>query len=148
MKKMLISVLLITMNITLCLQYKKIGNPYQIRGKWYFPHEDPYYDEIGIASWYGDQDHGKPTAIGEIFNENKISAAHKTLPLPCIVQVKNLDNGRSLKIRVNDRGPFVDGRIIDLSKAAAQKLGFKELAKVRVTFDKYATEKMLKNEKV
>jgi rare lipoprotein A len=114
----------------------KIGAPYQAGGVWYVPAEQPNYDEVGLASWYGDQFNGKPTASGEIFNMNGISAAHATLPMPCIVEVTNLENGRTLQVRLNDRGPFHPGRIIDLSRGAAQQLGFfdKGTAKVRVRF--------------
>ena len=113
----------------------KVGNPYKINGKWYYPAIDYNYNEVGIASWYGPGFHGKKTANGEIFDQNKISAAHKTLPMPSIVKVTNLDNGKVLEnIRVNDRGPFAGNRIIDLSKKAAQELGFVNsgVAKVRV----------------
>lgn len=110
--------------------------PYQIRGVWYYPAEQPDYDERGTASWYGEQFHNRQTADGEIFDMELVSAAHKTLPLPSIVEVTNLDNGRTLTVRVNDRGPFVEGRIIDLSRAAADELGFlsKGLANVRVRY--------------
>lgn len=110
--------------------------PYQVRGTWYTPRYDPNYDEVGLASWYGGKHDGRPTATGEIFRQNEASAAHKTLPLPSIVEVKNLDNGRKIKVRVNDRGPFVDGRIIDLSREAAEELGMLEkgLARVRVRY--------------
>ena len=97
--------------------------PYQIRGRWYHPAENPGYDEVGMASWYGDAFNGKPTATGEIFDMHALTAAHKTLPLPALVEVTNLANGRSAILRVNDRGPFVDGRIIDLSRGAAEELG-------------------------
>ena len=113
----------------------KVGNPYKINGKWYYPAIDYNYNEVGIASWYGPGFHGKKTANGEVFDQNKISAAHKTLPMPSIVKVTNLDNGKVLEnIRVNDRGPFAGNRIIDLSKKAAQELGFVNsgVAKVRV----------------
>jgi rare lipoprotein A len=112
----------------------KVGNPYQIEGAWYYPAEDWGYDETGIASWYGEAFHGKDTANGETFDLNAITAAHRTLPLPTIVEVTNLDNGRSLQIRVNDRGPYARGRIIDLSRRSAQLLGFEPqgTAKVRV----------------
>lgn len=115
-------------------QHYKIGNPYQIKGIWYYPHEDYEYSEEGIASWYGPNFHGKPTANGAIFDQNKVSAAHKTLPLPSIVRVTNLENGRSLKVKVNDRGPYSKNRIIDLSRRGAQLLGFenKGTAFVRV----------------
>ena len=113
----------------------KIGTPYKINGKWYYPAVDYDYEEIGIASWYGPGFHGKQTANGEIFDQNKVSAAHRTLPMPSIVRVTNLDNGKVLpKVRVNDRGPFAGNRIIDLSKKAAQELGFVNtgIAKVKV----------------
>lgn len=102
----------------------KVGNPYKIAGKWYTPKAQPNYDEVGIASWYGKQFHGKKTANGEIYNMNALTAAHKTLPLPTNVKVTNLNNGRSIIVRVNDRGPFVGDRVIDLSRRAAQILGF------------------------
>jgi rare lipoprotein A len=113
----------------------KIGQPYQVDGVWYYPHNDPNYDETGLASWYGEPFHGRATANGETYDMNVISAAHKTLPLPSYVRVTNLDNGRSMVVRVNDRGPFVNGRIIDVSRRGAQLLGFYEkgTAKVRVT---------------
>ena len=102
----------------------KIGQPYQVKGVWYTPEPDYAYDRTGIASWYGQQFQGRYTANGEIYDLNDLSAAHKTLPLPCIVEVTNLSNGRALRLRVNDRGPFADGRIIDVSRRAAQLLGF------------------------
>ena len=97
--------------------------PYQIRGRWYRPEEQPRYDETGMASWYGDQFNGRPTATGERFDMHALTAAHKTLPLPGLVEVTNLANGRRIVARVNDRGPFVDGRIIDLSRGSAEALG-------------------------
>ena len=97
--------------------------PYQIRGRWYQPAEQPDYDEVGLASWYGEQFHGRPTANGEMFDMHALTAAHKTLPLPSLVEVTNLANGRRIVLRVNDRGPFVDDRIIDLSRGAAEALG-------------------------
>ena len=114
----------------------KVGQPYQVAGIWYVPKEQPNYDETGIASWYGDAFQMKATANGETFDMNQFSAAHTTLPLPSIVEVTNLDNGKTLRVRVNDRGPFVDNRIIDLSRAAAQELGYdrKGLARVRVKY--------------
>ncbi|MDB5440308.1 MAG: hypothetical protein JWM33_2735 [Caulobacteraceae bacterium] len=110
--------------------------PYQIKGVWYYPEENPDYDVKGVASWYGEQFHNQKTADGEIFDMNGISAAHKTLPLPSLVQVTNLDNGRKLTVRVNDRGPFVGDRVIDLSYEAADRLGFagKGLANVEVRY--------------
>lgn len=113
---------------------RKIGNPYQVAGVWYYPKDDPAYDETGYASWYGTEFHGKKTANGEVFDMNTLSAAHKTLPLPSYVKVTNLENNRTMVIRVNDRGPFVSGRIIDISRRGAQLLGFhaQGLTKVRV----------------
>lgn len=102
----------------------KIGKPYQIAGRWYYPKEDYEYSETGIASWYGEDFNGKRTANGERYNMNTLTAAHRTLPLPCIVKVTNLQNGRSVVVRVNDRGPYVKDRIIDLSKHGAQLLGY------------------------
>ncbi len=112
----------------------KVGQPYQVAGRWYVPREDWNYDEVGIASWYGPGFHGKRTANGEIFDQNKLTAAHPTLPLPSYVRVTNLENGRAINLRVNDRGPFAKGRIIDVSRRAAQLLGFaaKGTARVRV----------------
>lgn len=101
----------------------KIGKPYQVLGHWYVPADDPAYDQTGIASWYGPGFHALSTANGETYDQDGLSAAHKTLPLPCYVEVENLDNGRRLMVRVNDRGPFVDGRILDLSRRSAQLLG-------------------------
>lgn len=102
----------------------KVGKPYQIGEQWYYPQVDLAYEETGIASWYGPNFHGKKTANGEVFDMGLISAAHRTLPLPSVVRVTNLVNGRSLIVRINDRGPFARGRIIDLSRRAAELLGF------------------------
>jgi peptidoglycan lytic transglycosylase len=115
----------------------KVGTPYQIDGTWYYPAEDWNYDETGIASWYGEQFHGKYTANGETFDLNQLTAAHRTLPMPTVVRVTNLENGRSIEVRVNDRGPYARGRILDLSRRAAQLLGFEGqgTAKVRVQID-------------
>ena len=110
----------------------KIGNPYEIDGIWYYPERDLNYSSTGIASWYGSKFHGKLTANGEIFNKNIISAAHRTLPMPSMVRVTNLNNGKVLNIRINDRGPYIHGRIIDLSEKAAELLGFKDLGIARV----------------
>ncbi len=113
----------------------KVGEPYQIEGAWYVPREDFNYDETGIASWYGPNFHGRLTANGEVFDQESLTAAHPTLPLPSLVRVTNLENGRSVVVRVNDRGPFVRGRIIDMSRRSARLLGFqgKGTAKVRVS---------------
>ena len=125
----------------------KVGNPYQIAGIWYYPERDLRYDKTGIASWYGDQFAGKLTANGEIFDPELVSAAHKTLPMPSVVRVTNLDNGKSLVVRINDRGPYVSGRIIDMSRAGARLLGFKDegIARVRV---QVLTEQSLKLEQL
>lgn len=112
----------------------KIGNPYQVAGAWYHPREDLNYNETGIASWYGPGFHGRQTANGERYDQNDLTAAHPTLPMPSLVRVTNLENGRSVDLRVNDRGPFSKSRIIDVSHRAAQLLGFHRqgTAKVRV----------------
>jgi rare lipoprotein A (peptidoglycan hydrolase) len=110
---------------------------YEVGGKRYTPKVDKHYDEKGLASWYNyPGQKRRPTASGEAFNAGAMAAAHKTLPLPCMVEVTNLENGKKIKVRVNDRGPYVSGRIIDLTPAAADKLGFrgKGVAKVRVKF--------------
>ena len=114
--------------------FYKVGEPYRINGGWYYPAEDWSYEETGTASWYGEEFDGKYTANGEIFDLNEVTAAHRTLPLPSIVQVTELESGRSIRVRVNDRGPYDAGRIIDLSRRAAQLLGIetKGTAKVRV----------------
>ncbi|MEM7749256.1 MAG: septal ring lytic transglycosylase RlpA family protein [Pseudomonadota bacterium] len=114
----------------------KLGRPYVINGVRYVPREDPNYDREGLASWYGGKHHGRQTANGETFDVNRITAAHKTLPLPSLVRITNLRNGRYVIARVNDRGPFVSGRIIDVSRRAAQQLGFlhKGTVRVRVTY--------------
>lgn len=114
----------------------KVGNPYQINGVWYYPKEDPNYDETGIGSWYGEQFHGKATANGEVFDMNEVTAAHPTLPMPSLVRVTNLENGRSIVVRMNDRGPYANGRVIDLSRRSAQLLGYDRqgTAKVRVQY--------------
>ncbi len=114
----------------------KVGNPYQIGDTWYYPHEQPDYDETGIASWYGPTFYGKQTANGELYDGDGLTAAHRTLPMPVNVRVTNLDNGKSVVVRVNDRGPYAKGRIIDVSKHAAELLGFyaKGTARVRVTY--------------
>ena len=102
----------------------KVGAAYQVKGEWYYPRVDYNYDETGMASWYGEAFDGKATANGEIYDLNQLTAAHKTLPLPSVVEVSNLRNGRSLRLRVNDRGPYANARIIDVSRRAAQLLGF------------------------
>ena len=104
----------------------RVGSPYMVAGRLYVPENDPHYRAEGLASWYGDDFHGRATANGEIFDLNAISAAHPTMPLPSYARVTNLRNGRSLIVRVNDRGPYAANRIIDVSKRAAQLLGFIE----------------------
>jgi rare lipoprotein A len=118
----------------------KIGKPYQIQGVWYYPAEDYKYEETGVASWYGPDFHGKYTANGEIFDQNEVTAAHRTLPMPCFVRVTNLENGRSLVVRVNDRGPFSHSRIIDLSRRAAQLLGIEQQGTAKVKVEIMAEE--------
>lgn len=114
----------------------RVGKPYQIDGRWYYPAEQPNYDEIGAASWYGEKFHNHYTADGEVFDMNIPTAAHKTLPLPCLVEVTNLANGRKMVVRVNDRGPFVGDRLIDMSREAAMELGFyaQGITQVRVRY--------------
>ena len=114
----------------------KVGNPYQIDNVWYYPHEQPDYDETGIASWYGPTFYGKATANGEMYDGNALTAAHRTLPMPVNVRVTNLENGKSIVVRVNDRGPYARGRIIDLSRHAAELLDVVQTgtARVRVTY--------------
>lgn len=111
----------------------KTGNPYMVAGRWYTPMQGvKHYDQTGIASWYGADFHGKLTANGESYDMYSLSAAHKTLPLPTLVRVTNLENGRSVIVRVNDRGPFVKNRLIDLSYAASNVLGFMDQGTTRV----------------
>jgi rare lipoprotein A len=116
-------------------QYK-VGKPYQVGGRWYYPAYDPSYAAVGVASWYGHPFHGRRTANGELYDMEALTAAHPTLPLPSIVRVTNLANQRELLLRVNDRGPFVGERIIDLSHAAARALDFdrRGTTEVRVEF--------------
>jgi len=112
----------------------KVGKPYVIAGRTYVPRHDPTYDRTGIGSWYGPGFHGRKTANGETYDQYAMTAAHPTLPLNTFVRVTNLENGRSTMVRINDRGPFVHDRIIDLSRAAAERLGYvgNGLAQVRV----------------
>lgn len=113
-----------------------VGAPYRVGGVTYTPKADPRYDKVGTATWYGDAYHNRKTASGERFDMNGMTAAHTTLPLPSMVEVTNLDNGRKAVLRVNDRGPFTDKRIIDVSRGAARELGFERqgLARVRVRY--------------
>lgn len=114
----------------------KVGDPYKIKGRWYHPREDRTYDRVGVASWYGDLFHGRYTANGEIFDMDALSAAHPTLPMPVYARVTNLQNGRALVVRINDRGPYAHDRIIDLSRRSAHLLGFRKggTARVRVQY--------------
>lgn len=115
---------------------RHVGEPYQVRGRWYHPKEDEDYDETGLASWYGNEFHGARTANGERFDPSMLTAAHPTLPLPSFVRVTNLKNNKTAVVRVNDRGPFKQGRIVDVSRAAAEKLEFRRAgsAQVRVEY--------------
>ena len=110
----------------------KIGKPYQVAGIWYYPADNQGYDEVGLASWYGGKFHEGPTANGEYFDMDRIGAAHKTLPLPSYVEVTALDSGRTVLVRINDRGPFVANRIIDLSRRTAILLGIERAGVSRV----------------
>ena len=114
----------------------KLGSPYKISGRWYVPREDHGYDATGVASWYGTDFHGRKTANGEIYDMNALTAAHTTLPLPSYVYVTNVENGRTVLVRVNDRGPYAHDRIIDLSRQTARALGSEGqgLANVRVRY--------------
>lgn len=102
----------------------KVGKPYEVQGRWYYPTETYDFEETGIASWYGAEFHGRSTANGELFDKRELTGAHRTLQLPSLVRVTNLENGRSTVIRINDRGPFSRGRILDVSEAGAKALGF------------------------
>lgn len=99
-----------------------VGNPYQVKGKWYYPKEDYSYNKTGIASWYGSAFHGRLTANGEVYDQQALTAAHPTFPLPSYARVTNVETGSSIIVRVNDRGPYHPGRIIDLSNKTAQML--------------------------
>jgi rare lipoprotein A len=114
----------------------RVGKPYYVAGKMYVPEENRRYRDEGTASWYGDDFHGRLTANGEVYDMNSISAAHPTMPMPSYARVTNVKNGRSLIVRVNDRGPYHDDRVIDLSGKAAELLDFrgKGLARVRVEY--------------
>lgn len=114
------------------LERERVGPPYQAGGQWYVPTPEPGYSENGVASWYGQDFHGRRTASGETFDQDALTAAHPTLPIPSLVQVTNLENGREVIVRVNDRGPFAHGRLIDLSRGAARVLGFEDDGEARV----------------
>lgn len=113
----------------------KIGTPYNIKGRRYYPRETYSHVETGIASWYGPKFHGKRTANGETFNKYELTAAHRTLQMPSIIRVTNLHNGRNVILRVNDRGPFAHDRVLDVSEKAASLLGFKNAGTARVKIE-------------
>jgi rare lipoprotein A len=112
-----------------------VGDPYRVAGKTYIPRDNPRYSSVGLASWYGDAFHGRLTANGEVYDVNGLTAAHPTLPLPCYARVTNVENGRSMVVRVNDRGPFASDRIIDVSERVAGMLGFEQAGTANVKVD-------------
>jgi len=114
------------------LEQERVGPPYEANGRWYVPTPEPGYEQTGTASWYGPTFHGQATSSGEIFDQEALTAAHPTLPIPSLVQVTNLENGREVIVRVNDRGPFVGERLIDLSRRSAEVLGFEQQGQARV----------------
>ncbi len=128
----------------------KIGNPYEIFGVNYVPQDYEDFEEIGTASWYGDNFHGKLTANGETYNMGSMTAAHPTLPLPSLVKVTNLRNDKSVVVRVNDRGPFAKNRVIDVSEKAATVLDFKQhgTTEVKVELLRSETDQMLEKLKI
>jgi rare lipoprotein A (peptidoglycan hydrolase) len=130
--------------------YYKIGNPYKISGLSYYPQKYNQFQEVGVASWYGPYFHGKETANGEIYDSRAMTAAHRTLPMPSIVRVTNLNNGKSVIVRINDRGPFAKSRIIDVSERAAEILGFKDYgtADVKIELLRDHTDEMLEKLKL
>lgn len=111
---------------------RQVGKPYVVKGVRYVPREDPDYNRVGMASWYGRQFHGRQTASGQTYDMNAPTAAHRTLPLGTQVRVTNLANHRSVVLTINDRGPFARGRIIDVSRRAAERLGFRRAGTARV----------------
>lgn len=113
----------------------QLGKPYQVRGKWYYPKEDRNYKKVGLASWYGDAFHGRLTANGEIYDKTHLTAAHPTMPLPSYARVTNTANGSSVIVRVNDRGPYADGRVIDLSQRAAEMLDYQHTGTAKVVVE-------------
>jgi peptidoglycan lytic transglycosylase len=114
----------------------QVGKPYKVADVWYTPREQPDYDQVGSASWYGEMFHGRRTANGEIYDMDRLTAAHPTLPLPVYARVTNLNNGRTIVVRINDRGPYANDRILDLSRRSAELLGFRNhgTATVRVKY--------------
>ncbi len=125
--------------------YYKVGNPYKVKGKWYYPKKQDKFEEVGIASWYGPSFHGEKTANGATFNAGALSVAHRTLPLPSVVKVTNLENNRSVIATVNDRGPFSKSRVADVSKRVAEILDFKNkgTAKIRIELLPDKTQELL-----
>lgn len=140
-------VLAATALLTACgpgrLPAQKIGKPYVINGQSYYPSYETDYDKTGTASWYGPGFHGKYTASGEVYDQNDYTAAHPTLPMPSLVRVTNIENGKSQIVRINDRGPFAGNRLIDLSKKTARDLDIHGLAQVRVQFLEAETQQYL-----
>jgi rare lipoprotein A len=114
------------------LEQERVGPPYEVGGRWFVPTPEPGYEMTGTASWYGPTFHGQATSSGEIFDQEGITAAHPTLPIPSLVQVTNLATGREIVVRVNDRGPYVGDRVIDLSRGAARVLGFDQAGTAQV----------------
>lgn len=114
------------------LEQERVGPPYQAEGRWFVPTAEPGYEQTGVASWYGADFQGQATASGEAFDQDALTAAHPTLPIPSLVQVTNLENGREVIVRVNDRGPFTGDRVLDVSRAAANALGFTDNGHARV----------------
>jgi rare lipoprotein A (peptidoglycan hydrolase) len=128
----------------------KIGNQYEVAGIEYQPQQYDNFEEVGVASWYGDDFHGKRTANGEIYHKGDMTAAHPTLPLPSMVRITNLNNGKFVKVRVNDRGPFSKKRIVDVSQKAAKELDFidKGTANVKLEFLPEDTKLLLRDLKI
>jgi rare lipoprotein A len=124
----------------------KVGKPYTIEGRTYVPQEEFNHVETGVASWYGPGFHGKSTANGERYDQQDHTAAHRTLQMPAIVRVTNLDNGRSTVVRINDRGPYAQNRVIDLSRAAATELDMIGRGTARVRLDQLTTESLIVKE--
>lgn len=120
----------------------KVGKPYRVDGQWYYPREQYKMVETGLASWYGPGFDGHKTASGEIYHSNELTAAHRTLQMPSLVRVTNLDNGRSIVVRVNDRGPFRRGRIMDVSSRAADLLGMKRAGTAKIKLQVLTEESM------
>ncbi len=130
--------------------YFKVGNPYEVFGVNYVPQNYEDYEEVGTASWYGDDFHGKLTANGEVYNMGSMTAAHPTLPLPSLVRITNLRNGKSVIVRVNDRGPFSKNRVIDVSEKAAILLGFRDhgTTEVKIELLRNDTDRLLEKLKI